>query len=172
MGRRVPRARTQQRGTRRVAPASMPNHAIGFAQHAVLCMAATGSATQPRAWRSFAHLADDVLVREPDDQAVLGRVVLVLVLRHQAQARAVVRLPLSPPLVLDLRGGQRGSRQAVLNFQLQGPDVVCRVRDATTGSSATPAGMARWPGMGGAGGLERLTAVAFAVSEFEPGRGQ
>ncbi|GIX63517.1 exosome complex component RRP4, putative [Babesia caballi] len=39
-------------------------------------------------------LADDALVGEPDDEAVLGRCVLVLVLQDHAPAAVVVRLPL------------------------------------------------------------------------------
>eukprot|EP01137_Pigoraptor_chileana_P005004 Opistho-2@47464 len=47
-------------------------------------------------------LADDRLVGEADDKAVLGRVVLVLVLDNQALAGIVVRLALSATTVLDL----------------------------------------------------------------------
>ena len=49
-----------------------------------------------------AYLAHDVLVGEAHDHAVLGRVVLVLVLSHQAQARTVVGFTLAPALVLHL----------------------------------------------------------------------
>ena len=47
-------------------------------------------------------LADAVAVREAHHQTVLGRVVLVLVLDHQAPALVVVRLALTAPAVLGL----------------------------------------------------------------------
>lgn len=40
------------------------------------------------------HLADDISICEPDNEAVLGRVVLVLILRHETLPGKVVRLPL------------------------------------------------------------------------------
>ena len=40
------------------------------------------------------HLTDDVSVREPDDETILGSVVLVLVLRHKTLPGKIV----SPPL--------------------------------------------------------------------------
>ena len=40
------------------------------------------------------HLADDVSIREPDDEPILGSVVLVLVLRHKTLPSKVVRPPL------------------------------------------------------------------------------
>ena len=48
------------------------------------------------------HLADDVLVGETDNQAVLGSVVLVLVLNDQPLTGIVVGLSLPAPLELDL----------------------------------------------------------------------
>jgi hypothetical protein len=47
-------------------------------------------------------LSDDVAVGEADDEAVLGRIVLVLGLSRQALASIVVGLSLSATLVLDL----------------------------------------------------------------------
>lgn len=48
------------------------------------------------------YLAADVLVGGADDHAVLGSVVLVLVLDHQALAGEVVGLALTAPAELDL----------------------------------------------------------------------
>ena len=48
-------------------------------------------------------LADDVLVGDAHAEAVLCRVVLVLVLNSHSPARLVVGLALAPPAVLDLR---------------------------------------------------------------------
>ena len=44
--------------------------------------------------RSATHLADDISIREPHSEAVLGSVVLVLILRHETLPGIVVRLPL------------------------------------------------------------------------------
>mmetsp|Transcript_10798 Transcript_10798/g.26194 ORF Transcript_10798/g.26194 Transcript_10798/m.26194 type:complete len:276 (+) Transcript_10798:683-1510(+) len=49
-------------------------------------------------------LADNVLVGDAHDHAVLGCRILVLVLNRQALAGKVVRLALAPPAVLDLEG--------------------------------------------------------------------
>ena len=48
------------------------------------------------------YLAADVLVGGTDDHAVLGGVILVLILNHQALAGKVVCLALAPPAELDL----------------------------------------------------------------------
>ena len=48
------------------------------------------------------HLCHNVFVRETNDETVLWRVVLVLVLYNQALAGVVVRLTLTAPAVLHL----------------------------------------------------------------------
>lgn len=58
------------------------------------------------------HLSDDVPVGETDDQAVLGRIVLVLGLGDQALAGIVVGLALPPALELGLEAAERSQRVA------------------------------------------------------------
>ena len=48
------------------------------------------------------NLCNNVGVGEANDEPVLWRVVFVLVLNHETFAGIVVRLPLPPPLELDL----------------------------------------------------------------------
>lgn len=61
------------------------------------------------------YVHDDVSVGEADDQAVLGRIVLVLGLGDQALAGIVVGLALLPPLVLGLEAAARLSVLIVLS---------------------------------------------------------
>lgn len=64
--------------------------------------------------RSLNNLADNLLVGESDDEAVLRRVVLVLLLRDHRAAGSVVSLALAAPAVLNLEAAE--VRVVLLNF--------------------------------------------------------
>lgn len=48
------------------------------------------------------YLAADILVGNPDDHAVLGRIILILVLNHQALPGKIISFALTAPAELDL----------------------------------------------------------------------
>ena len=61
------------------------------------------------------NLYDNLLVGEADDETVLGGVVLVLRLGDETLASVVVRLPFTPPTVLDLETGEVRVRLLLLD---------------------------------------------------------
>ena len=61
------------------------------------------------------NLDDDLLVGEANDKAVLGCIVLVLRLCDETLASVVVRLPFTPPAVLDLEAGEVRVRLLLLD---------------------------------------------------------